>query len=162
MNPTVPLHPGIVHLPLGILIVLPFVAAMILYMLHRHGMDLKIWWIVILLQIFLAVGAFAAHQSGHNEEETVEKVVEKEHIEKHERAGDILLYSSILALVVGVVGLQNSAAGRYSRYATLVISFILLGAGMYTGKLGGEIVYVHGAPDAYLLKGVSDEEMGEQ
>lgn len=145
-----PLHPAIVHLPVALALLSPFVALLGALVVARAWLPARAWLGVVLLQAVLAGSAWVAEETGHEQEERVEKVVAKEEIHEHEEAGERLVIVSLVALVVSAIGLLSGGAGRYARAASVVMGVLLLLGAAATGHSGGELVYVHGAAKAYL------------
>jgi len=146
----VPLHPALVHLPLGLSIVLPLVAAGMAFALWRGLVPRRTWGVVVGLQAALVVGALVALKTGEREERRVEPVVGETALERHEEAAEVFLWGSAVVLALTAAGLavpERSAAAVATAAAagTLVVA----GLAFRTGKAGGELVYVRGAASAY-------------
>jgi len=90
----VPLHPALVHLPLGLSIVLPLVAAGMAFALWRGLVPRRTWGVVVGLQAALVVGALVALKTGEREERRVEPVVGETALERHEEAAEVFLWGS--------------------------------------------------------------------
>ena len=65
-----------------------------------------------------------------------------------------LLTASLLAFVLAGGGLLPGIAGRIGRVATIATTLVVLIAGVRTGHSGGDLVYRHGAANAYLDEGL--------
>ena len=149
-----PLHPALVHLPLGIAIVMPFVTGFVFYLIRSEMLPQRGWWVVLVLQLFLVAGGAAALQTGEGAEEAVEKNVTEEVIEAHEEAAKIFMGISVLTLIVIGAGLMDSSFRSTLQGFSVVLLLGALGAGMFAGKKGGEIVYKHkGVCDCNVLPG---------
>ena len=71
-----PLHPAVVHLPLGLALAIPFVALYALVVARRTGrLDRARWLPVVLLQALALAGGLAALRTGEAEQEPARKVV---------------------------------------------------------------------------------------
>jgi hypothetical protein len=90
------------------------------------------------MQALLVGSAWLAHETGEEEEERVEKVVEESLIEEHEEAADWVLWVGVAGLAAGCLGLVGGNAGAWGRAGALVISLATLAAAVRTGHLGGE------------------------
>jgi uncharacterized membrane protein len=149
---TPPLHPAIVHLPLGLALVLPLVALGLTLALWRGRWPLGVWSIVVGLQLLTVGGGMMAMRTGDQEEHQVERVVPESLIEEHEERAKAFMGGSfaVLVLSIGVLVARNRpAVARGLGVATTVGSLVVAGLGMSAGKAGGELVYVHGAAAAY-------------
>jgi uncharacterized membrane protein len=145
-----PLHPIIVHFPIAITFILPFIIVVFAFMIRSNKMAPKSWLIVTVLQLFVVVTGYVALETGENEEDVVEKIVSKKLIHEHEEAAEIFVGSTVLALVLSVAAffirkeisfpLKLAIAGL-----TIISSYLAY----RTGELGGGLVYKHGAAAAY-------------
>lgn len=144
-----PLHPAIVHFPLVLAMLLPFVAMGALFAIRRDARPFRAWLVPAGLAALLAVSAFAAVRSGEAEEDRVEEVVGEAALHDHEEAAErFFVLSAVLALVVGG-GLAAGTVGSAARWVSIVGSFVVLAAAVQTGDLGGQLVYRHGAAAAW-------------
>ncbi|TFG52971.1 MAG: hypothetical protein E4H37_04505 [Gemmatimonadales bacterium] len=144
-----PLHPAVVHFPVVLAALLPLAAVVALILIARGAHARKTWAFVVALSAMLAAASWAAVETGQDEEDTVEKVVAEEPIHEHEEAGErMLIFSGIGVLLVGL-GLANGKVGQAGRWIGTVAAVGLLVASYQVGRLGGELVYQHGAAGAY-------------
>jgi uncharacterized membrane protein len=144
-----PLHPAIVHLPLGLALVLPWVAAFAAW--RRFQGERVATYLVLLLALMLLGGNIAARQTGEGDEEIVEKVVAHAVIEHHEEAADAfgVTVLVVLALSIATVALGARKQARWAAVAVVVASLFTATSGIKTGHDGGEIVYEHGGASAH-------------
>jgi len=145
-----PLHPAVVHFPIALAAITPLVAALILLAIRSRRTPPLTWAVVVLLQALLVGSAWLARETGEDQEERVEKVLDERHIEEHEEAADWVLWVGAAGLAAAALGLLGGSAGAWARAGALVISLATLGAAVRTGHLGGELVYRYGAANAYL------------
>ncbi len=145
-----PLHPAVVHLPLALAMLSPFVALAAVIALARGWLPVRAWIIVVLLQALLLGTTWAALETGEEEEERVEKIVGADPIEAHEEAAEKLLQAAVAGLLVSAAGLLGGSPGRYARLASVATGAVVLAAAMNAGHLGGELVYRYGAAEAYI------------
>jgi uncharacterized membrane protein len=142
-----PLHPAIVHLPLGLAIALPLLAAAVALGALRGWWSPRAWWLVVGLQGLLLAGTGAAWLTGEADEDRVEETRGEALVEAHEEAAGRFLG---VAGVAGVLALAGALlpAGR-GRAAALVAAHVALlaagGQALVTGHAGGELV--HGGTD---------------
>lgn len=145
-----PLHPAVVHLPLALAMLAPFAAALAFVVIRRGWLPPRAWLAVVLLQGLLAGSAWFAVETGEDQEERVEKVVRESYIEEHEENAERFLRVAVVALVVSAGGLFAGRGGSVGRGATVVAAALALAAAVFVGHTGGELVYRHGAADAYV------------
>lgn len=145
-----PLHPAVVHLPLGLAAILPLVTLLGVLAVRRGWLQARSWAYVVGLYALLAGSAFVAVETGEGEEERVEKVVAERWVDAHHDRAETFLWISLGALVISGGGLLSGAVGGAARAATLVASAVVLGSAILTGDAGGGLVYKHGAANAYL------------
>jgi uncharacterized membrane protein len=144
-----PLHPAVVHLPIALAILMPFFALGAIAAIASGFASARAWWVVVVLQLVLAGSAWFAAETGHDEEERVEKVMEERHIEEHEEAADWMVRVAVAGALLMALGLAPGRGGRIGRVAGLLAALVVLATAMRTGHLGGELVYRHGAANAY-------------
>lgn len=150
----IPLHPGIVHVPVGIAFVLPVIAVGVVVALARAEAPRWPFGVVVALLTFMTIGGFAAMQTGEDEEERVERVVDESLIHEHEEAAELFVYVAFTTLVISVGGLSlPDRWARVARITTAVASIALTGLAFRAGEKGGELVYRHGAAAAYTNPG---------
>jgi uncharacterized membrane protein len=147
-----PLHPAVVHFPVALAAIIPLFTALILLAIRSGRTPLSTWAVVALLQALLLASAWFAEETGHDQEERVEKVVDERHIEEHEEAAEWVVRGAAAGLAVAALGLLGGGAGAWARVGAFAISLATLAAVVRTGHLGGELVYRHGAANAYLEK----------
>ncbi|NNG16452.1 MAG: hypothetical protein HKM89_08225 [Gemmatimonadales bacterium] len=145
-----PLHPAIVHYPIVLATLLPLAAIIALIMIARGSHARKTWAFVVVLSALLAVASFVAVKTGEAEEDAVEEVVAEEPIHEHEEAGERMLIFSGIGVVLMGLGLASGGLGRAGRWIGTAGSVALFVAAYQVGRLGGELVYEHGAAEAYL------------
>lgn len=144
-----PLHPAVVHLPMALVALLPFVALVALWAIHRGARPLHAWAVPLALAALLTGSAWLALETGEREEDRVEEVVSESVLHEHEEAAErFLVLAGVLTLVAGV-GLAGGTVGSAARILATVATIGVLVAGVQVGSLGGELVYVHGAASAY-------------
>jgi uncharacterized membrane protein len=136
-------HPQIVHTPIALLIFSAFFA------IAARLFDRD--WVrrtSVLLLVFGFLGAFAAVRSGtiaHKVPEHEQGVPEKD-IDTHGEMGEKVMYLSGAALAAVIVASRLSGnAAQAVGILALVLQLLAAGAVGFTGKLGGELVYEHGA-----------------
>ena len=147
-----PLHPAVVHFPLALAILLPLVTLVICMGMWMGGFQRRTWILVVLLQALLVGSAWYAKKTGSNEATKVEAVTGQDAVTAHEEKAELFFYvaigSAALSLVtVFMLGSKKAAGwgGTLTFVATLATAYFAL----ETGRLGGDLVWKHGAADAY-------------
>lgn len=147
-----PLHPAVVHLPLGIAIILPLLAMGIGIAIWRGWFPAKVWGLVAALHLLLVVSAVYALKTGEKEEEKVEAVVGESALETHEGKAERFVWAAGLTMLLsgGALFFGKGNSGLMVRsFATLGLVAVA-GLGLSVGHSGGTLVYRQGAAQAYL------------
>ncbi len=147
---SLPLHPAIVHVPMGLAIIVPFIAVVVALALVKGKITRTTWLVVVALQAALLVGALVAINTGGREADKVERIVGEGPIAQHEEAAETFAWAAgiTLAASIAVMVVPFKAAG-VTALATALLMFGVMGLGVRTGHAGGRLVYVHGAAAAY-------------
>lgn len=145
-----PLHPAIVHFPLVLAVLIPFVAAVTLVLARRTATPRRPWALVVIMAAGLALSAWVAVETGEQQEERVEAVVPESAISHHAAAAETLLWSSAALLVIALGGMVSGRLGAAARGVTVAGSVVLLAMAFRVGDSGGQLVYTHGAAQAYV------------
>jgi phosphatidylglycerophosphate synthase len=144
-----PLHPAVVHFPIVIATLLPIVAVASLILILRGRGARPLWMVVVLLGGSLAVSSWASVRTGEAQEEAVEEFVGDGAIHDHEESAEAFLLLSVLAFGVLTAGLLKGKPGQAARLVGAAMTILVLVFGVKVGHSGGELVYVHGAAQAY-------------
>lgn len=145
-----PLHPAVVHLPLALAVLLPGLAMLGTFLIHRGFLPTRAWALLVLLQALLVGSAWSALETGEDQEDRVEGFVAERLIEAHEEEAERFLLLAGIGLLAMTVGLLPRDAGRVGRVVGSACAFGVLAAGLAAGHSGGELVYRHGAANAYV------------
>lgn len=147
-----PLHPAVVHLPLGLAFVVPLLALVVAVGIYRDWFSKRVWTLVILLQALVLAGGLVSANLGEREEERVEKVVAESVIEQHEERAELfnILAGCTLGFSILPLILRKRQWLAFTMVVTVVLTVAVLGVGVLTGKSGGELVYRYGAAKVYL------------
>ena len=146
-----PLHPAMVHLPLALSFLMPFLALGVLFMIRSHWVTRRAWLAIVFLQALVFASGFAALQTGQNEEHKTVTYVGSERIGAHNQKAQTFLWASAVTLAAGVVAVVF-LAGRFfllCQIALVAGTIITAALGVITGQSGGELVYRYHAADAY-------------
>lgn len=156
-----PLHPAIVHLPIALTLLLPLFALGALWAIRKGARASRAWGVTTALFAALSLSAWAAVETGQDQEERVEDVVAEAPFETHEEAAEAFLLLSLGVLGIAAVGLSKGRLGQAARVAGTVGSAVLVIAGYRVGHSGGELVYRYGAASAYTSGPTAVESAGE-
>ena len=144
-------HPKVVHLPIALAILMPFITGGALFAWWKGWFDRRTWAAVLLLQAVLVGSGVVAMKTGEREEERVEQVVAERHIETHEEAAEAFVWASaVVLLFMGLpLALPDGRGRQAASLGALLGTLIVLGLGYRAGEAGGKLVYQHGAAQAY-------------
>ncbi|HEX6134662.1 MAG TPA: DUF2231 domain-containing protein [Longimicrobiales bacterium] len=145
-----PLHPMVVHFPIVLVVLLPFFAVGALLMIRRGSAPRRIWALPLLVAAALVASAFVALRTGEAEEDRVERIVSEDALHAHEEAAERFVVLAGVLLLVATAGLAGGALGTAARGLTAAGALGLVIAGVQVGRAGGELVYEHGAANAYV------------
>lgn len=147
---SVPLHPALVHLPLGIAAIIPLLALVAAVALWRGKATKKSWAVIAGLQAVLLLGGLVATKTGEAEEDRAENVVAESAIHEHEEAAEAFTLGAAVTLAVAATVLALPAkAAPLGAFAAAALMAGVLGLGVRVGHAGGLLVYVHNAAAAY-------------
>lgn len=156
MFENLPLHPAIVHLPMALILVLPIVTVFLAALFFKGSAGKSALLVVVLLQAVLAGTSYMALETGEDEEHTVERVLSESLIENHEERAEVFMVATVVALVISLglaaPWLPSMLPMKVVVGAVLLGQVALLALGYRVGHSGGELVYVHGAAQAYVGK----------
>lgn len=148
-----PNHPFLVHVPLALALVLPWLALGVLLAIGKGALPGRTWSIVFVLQLVLTGSGFVAMESGEEEEERVEELVPHDPMEHHEENGERFAKWNVPVLLFTLLPLVVFRQRHGPRLALMAISLagMALAAffGVQTGQSGGALVYEHQAARAY-------------
>src|SRR5690349_1811026 len=100
-----PLHPALVHLPMGLALALPLLGLLLTLALWRGLLPSRAWALFVVFQALMVGGGLASLRTGEEEEERVERVVSEKQIEHHEHAGQLFVLAAGVVLVASLGGL---------------------------------------------------------
>ncbi len=136
-----PYHPMVVHLPLAFALTAPILGITALFLTRRGYSDRSIWVLNVIWQVLMAATAYGAMATGELDAEQVEAHVGKELVEWHEKAATIVLFMSLGSAALAALAAKK---GGLFEPALVILQVGILAAAIVTGKLGGELIYVHG------------------
>ena len=150
---TLPLHPGLVHLPLGIVFILPILSLLFLFFLKKTFLNRNAFIFLVILHGLLCATSFVAMETGEDEEDKVEKIVEEYHIEEHEQKAEDFLISTIVVFIFTLIiyFIPNINFFIGGSLFLLILQFALIFMAYEVGHTGGELVYKYKAADSYII-----------
>jgi uncharacterized membrane protein len=146
-----PLHPAIVHLPLGLALLMPLLAAGFAWAVATGRVRPRTWLVVVAAQALRVGAGYVAMNTGGQEEERVEAVVRESAIEAHEERAEQFMWAAGATLVLAGVVVAAPALAVATPLAVLatVATVAVAGMGLRVGHAGGQLVYQYGAASAY-------------
>ncbi len=148
--PDLPLHPALVHVPLGLSFAVPLVAIGISVAFRRGRLPRAAFAILAGLQLFLSASAVAALLAGERDQRRVERVAGRQAVHEHEERAEAFVWTAcaVAALGIALLVVPARAAGAV---AALVVAGSLAVAvlAFLPGEAGGEIIYRLGGAAAW-------------
>jgi uncharacterized membrane protein len=147
-----PLHPAVVHLPIGLAVALPLLAAGLAWAILTRRLPHGVWLVIVGVQVAMLAAGFVALNTGERDEERVEKYVAETHIEAHEASAQqfmVVLGASLLVSILALAFRRGNAA-RTMIAAAAALTIVVTGMALRVGHAGGQLVYVHGAAQAHV------------
>jgi hypothetical protein len=137
-------------MPMALAMLVPVFVIGVMVAVKRGASMRKGWSLIVALMAVFTVSSVIAVETGEDEEEVVEDVVDHDIIHEHEEAGERLRNLAVLTFALSMVGLANGKVGAAFRGVSAGMVFVLAVAAYGVGKSGGELVYDHGAANAYM------------
>jgi uncharacterized membrane protein len=144
-----PLHPAVVHFPVVLALLLPIFAFGALWTIRRGARPRRAWGIPLALAGALLLSTWVAIQTGDAQEERVEQVVADQPLDAHEEAAEAFIVATSIVFLVMAAGLLHGIAGRTARVVGSIGAVALVVGAARVGHTGGQLVYQHGAANAY-------------
>jgi uncharacterized membrane protein len=148
-----PLHPAVVHFPIGLAFLVPLFAIGAIVMIRRGARASRAWSIPLIGAAALALSAWVAVETGEGQGERVEKVVGEPALESHEEMAELFLTGSVILVLISAAGLAPGAIGKSARILTAAGAVVLVAGVARVGHSGGQLVYQHGAASVYATGG---------
>jgi uncharacterized membrane protein len=154
--PTLPLHPALVHLPLGIAMVLPLVAFGLALAVLTRRLPRGAFAILLALQALLVASGLLSMNLGERDSKRVERLVSERLVEVHEERAEAFVWAGGVVLA-GAAALLLVPAASVTGVAAVVVAgtLVVAGLGLWTGEAGGALVYTHGAAAAWAPAGAA-------
>ena len=137
-----PLHPAVVHLPLGLAVLMPLLAAGFAWAAWTGRVGVNAWLAVIALQAVLVGSGYVAMRAGHAEEARVETVVDESMIHEHEEMGEQFVWAAgaTLALAVLVFVVRIPSATRPLMACVVLAAIVVAALAVRAGQAGGAVI----------------------
>ena len=144
-----PLHPVVVHFPIVLGALLPFLALLIWWAIKKDLLQQKVWALVTVMALAYGASAIVAVELGEKDEDKVEEIVSERVIETHEEAGEMIPWVAGSLFLVSLAGMVKKNSHSL-RLGLAVLSLVALFPLVDAGHTGGELVYQYGAANAHL------------
>ncbi len=146
----VPLHPAVVHIPLGLAFIIPFLALAAVVAWWKGWASKRFWAVVVALQLVLLGAGIFVKQTGEHEVREVRRILPRGAVRPHSQAADWFLWWT--GGTLAIAGLALVLPDRKARWAATAATLATVGValvGVRLGHLGGELVYQKGAAMIY-------------
>jgi hypothetical protein len=146
-----PLHPAVVHVPLGLALVMPVLLAALVWAIVTGRLPPRAWLLGLLLQGVVVGAAVVALRTGEQDEERVEGRAGEAQVEAHERAARTFTFATGGTFIAAALGLALRGRPRpflAAGLGTVALSLAMLGFGIQAGHRGGLLVHGGGGVNA--------------
>jgi hypothetical protein len=146
----VPLHPALVHVPLGLAFIIPFLALAAVIAWWKGWATRRAWAVIVVLQLVLLGAGLYMKQTGEHEARVVRRIFPRGTIRSHSEAADWFVWGTGATLVFAGLGLAlKDRKAQWAATAATVATFVVASIGVWVGHLGGVLVYQKGAAMIY-------------
>lgn len=148
---SLPLHPAVVHIPLGLAFIMPLLALGFGWALWTRRVRPRAWVAIVALQAVLLAAGLAAMNTGEREEDRVESAVPHAAMEEHEEAAEQFVQATglTLGLMLLVLVGRRPAVAKPLMIVAFAGTVAVTALAIRVGHAGGKLVYVHNAGAAY-------------
>jgi len=146
------IHAMVIHFPIALLMA-GFLSEVIALISKKEFYKKT----AVYLLLLGALGAGAAYLSGSYAGEGIEEGPLENPMELHETAALITLWLAIVTAMFNVILYFFKNKSRWTKWASALLFTTLIGSVAYTGYLGGQLVYSHGAGVELGLPGLTTE-----
>lgn len=143
-----PLHPMLVHLPIVLTIILPFLALFISIAISRETLTRLSWFFVVFLALINVSTTYVAAEFGERDEKIVESVVTKHVIHEHEEQAELALYANAGMAAFAFLAWMLPASVKLLFAFLAFAPIYLIGV---AGHSGAELVYKYNAGQAHVI-----------
>jgi uncharacterized membrane protein len=139
-----PIHPWLVHLPLGAAMLAPLGLAWVARELDLGRLPARAWWLVVVLSAVVPLAGTATWLSGQDEAERLRHTVETALLFEHREAALTFLCASLAPVTAGLAaGVWLTERGRrVARWLAVALAVVTLATGLAAGRAGGQIAWV--------------------
>jgi hypothetical protein len=146
----VPLHPALVHVPLGLAFIIPFLALADVIAWWKGWATRRAWAVIVVLQLVLLGAGLYVKQTGEHESRVVRRILPRGTVHPHSEAADYFVWGAGVTLAIAGLGLAlKDRRAQWAATAATVATFVVAGIGVRLGHLGGVLVYQKGAAMIY-------------
>lgn len=146
------LHAMIIHFPIALLMA-GFLSEVIAFFNNKEFFKNTAFYLLILG----ALGTVAAYISGNYAGEGIEDGPLEAPMELHEQAALISLWLAIVTALFRVAILYFKNNHQWTKWVGILLFTGLISSIAWTGYLGGQLVYSHGAGVELVLPGLNTE-----
>ncbi|WP_373550017.1 DUF2231 domain-containing protein [Haliscomenobacter sp.] len=150
------IHAMLIHFPIALLMT-GFLSEVIALFSKKDFFKHAAFYLLLLG----ALGASAAYISGSYAGEGIEEGPLEIPMELHENAALLTLWLSIITAMFRVVLYYFKYNRTWTKWVGILLFSALIGAITYTGYLGGQLVYAHGAGVELALPGFNPSSMDD-
>lgn len=159
----IPLHPQLVHLPLALSLILPFLAIVIVTLIQKKVFSKSVWFLLIGLQVLAVTSGYVAMNAGEKDEKVIkqQQIVNPAFISYHENKAEMFVSLEVVALALLLMTCFLKDVNQ-NIFALASVAALFVGAfmGFKTGQTGGLLVYKYQAARAYLVQNMEQSSQG--
>jgi uncharacterized membrane protein len=149
-----PLHPRLVHLPLGLGVALPLATLAVTLLEARGDVGAGAWPLLVGLQALLVVSCLPALRSGELARPRVKPLLPEGVLGRHRKASRVFFLASVVTLAAMLLAVFTTGSTHdLGARAAVALGGVALLLGARAGRTGGEVVYLHGGAQAYFRSG---------
>ena len=158
---TLPLHPAVVHVPLGLALVMPVLLAGLLWAVYTNRLPRAAWLVGLVLQGVLLGAALVALRTGEQDEERAEVRATEAQVDAHAHAARAFTWAA--GATFAAAGLAFALRTRPRAFAgaglaSVVASLAVLALSVQAGHRGGALVHSTPGMGAPAQPGEADGE----
>ena len=144
-----PLHPSLVHLPIGFALVLPLILGALFWSIATLRARPRNWAWGVLFAFLLVSAAVVAASTGESDAELLAGRMAQGPIRAHEEAATAVVTSSVAAFILALGGLARTRRTRHLSMALALLASVGVASLVLRACAAGtRLVYEHGAGDA--------------
>jgi len=150
-------HPLLIHFPLALTFILPFIVIYTIYLEKFKEQDKnQIWYFTIFIMFVISLFSLLSVFTGEMGEEILEKFIPEKHIENHEELGELFAIVNYILMAISIIVLFIPKKVRiFVMIAFLILNLTSVILAIKVGSSGGSLIYEHNAAN-YLIKNKKD------